>query len=169
MLAGADEVEVFALNFIHHRVHFGLAHDAFNDVAVDHERRDAIGKALIYHEIARICKDCGVQTCNVAHEVIEAVAGDAACGVHIDAVEALHNLGVIGNIKIGDDGLAEALDLNVCAVIRADGDGRIDDVRDGQHDLMDTLCVVLLKTLKLSEPVGLRLDLRLDLFSLLKL
>ena len=34
---------------------------------------------------------------------------------------------------------------------------------------MDTLCVVLLETLKLGEPVGLRLDLRLDLFSLLKL
>ena len=136
---------------------------------MDHERRDAVGEALVYHEVARIGENCGVQTCNVANEVIEAVAGDAACGVHINAVEALHNLGVIGNIEIGDDGLAEALDLNVCAVIRADGDGRIDDVRDGQHDLMDTFCVVLLKTLKLGEPVGLRLDLRLDLFSLIKL
>ena len=76
---------------------------------------------------------------------------------------------MIGNIEIGDDGLAEALDLNVCAVIRADGDGRIDDVRDGQHDLMDALCILLFETFELSEPVGLRLDLRLDLFGLLKL
>ena len=169
VLAGADEVEVFALNFVHHSVHFGLTHNALNNVATDHKRRDAVGKALVYHEVTRIGKDCRVQAGNVSHEIIEAVAGDAACGVHIDAVEALHYLGMIRNIKIGDHWLAKALDFNVCAVIRADGNGGIDDVRNGQHDLMDALCVVLLETFKLSEPVGLSLDLRLDLFSLLKL
>ncbi len=53
VLAGADEVEVFALYLVHHRVHLGEAHDALDDSAVYHERGDHIGEALVDHEVAR--------------------------------------------------------------------------------------------------------------------
>ena len=44
---------------------------------------------------------------------------------------------MVGDFKIRHDGLAEALDLDVAAVVRADGDGRVNDVRNHVHDLAD--------------------------------
>ena len=41
----------------------------------------------------------------------------------------------MGNLKIGYNGIAEALYLDIAAVVRADGNGRVDDVRDHVHDL----------------------------------
>ena len=149
MFARADEVEVFALDLVHHGVHVVLAHHALDHVAVDHERRNAEGEALVDHEVARVGEHGLVQARNVAEQVVEARAGDAARRVHINAVEALHDLRVVGDLKIGHLRLAEALDLNVAAVVRADGDARIDDVRDQQHDLVDLLLVLFLELFKL--------------------
>ena len=74
MLACADKVQVLALDLIHHCVHIRLAHNALNNIAVDHERGNAVGKALSYHKVAGICQNRGVKSCNIAHEVVEAVA-----------------------------------------------------------------------------------------------
>ena len=55
VLARADEIEVLALDFVHHRFHLREGHDALDDVAVHHERRDDIRKALLVdHEVARV-------------------------------------------------------------------------------------------------------------------
>ena len=62
-----------------------------------------------------------MQAGNVAQQVVEAVAGDAACGVKVDAVEALHDVHVVRDRVVGHNGLAEALDLDVMAVVGADG------------------------------------------------
>ena len=169
MLGCADEVEVFALNFVHHRIHIGLAHNALDDVAVYHKGRDAVDEALIYHKIASVGQNRGVQAGDIAHKVVEAVAGNAAGRVHIYAVEALHYLGVVGNIKIGDYRFAEALYLDVIAVVRADGNAGVDDIRDIQHNLVDTRSVLLLQRFKLSETVGICLDLSLYFLSLFEL
>ena len=169
MLARADEVEVFALDLVHHGVHVVLAHHALDHIAVDHERRNAEGEALVDHEVARVGEHALVQARNVAEQVVEARAGDAARRVHINAVEALHDLRVVGDLKIGHLRLAEALDLNVAAVVRADGDARIDDVRDEEHDLVDLLLVLFLELFKLGQAVSVLLDGRLDLLGFLKL
>jgi hypothetical protein len=42
--------------------------------------------------------------------------------------EGLHDLGVVGDLKVGHPGLAEALDLHVVGVVRADGHGGVDDI-----------------------------------------
>ena len=76
---------------------------------------------------------------------------------------------MVGNFKIGDLRLAETLDLDIAAVVRADGDARVDDVRDQQHDFVDALLVLLFKFLEFGEAVGVGLDGRLDLFGFLKL
>ncbi len=166
MLGGADQIQILALDLIHHRVHVGLAHDALDDVAVDHERRDAVDKALVDHEIARIGQHGRVQPRDVAHQIIKAVAGDAAGGVHVDAAEALHDLRVIGDRKIGHDGLAEALNLHVGAVVRADRHGGVDDVGDVQHQRADARGAVLLQLFQLLKPLGVGLHLGLDLLGL---
>ena len=54
VLARADEIEILALDFIHHRVHLGKAHNAGDDIASYHERRHTISEAAVDHEIARI-------------------------------------------------------------------------------------------------------------------
>ncbi len=169
MLGGTDEVEILTLNLVHHGIHIGLAHNALDNVAVDHERGDAVDKAFIYHKVACVGEDCTVQAGNVTHEVVEAVAGNAACGIHIYAVELFHDLSVIRNLIIGSYGLAEALDLNICAVIGADGNGGVNDVGDVHHEDADALRVLLLKLLKLCETVCICLDLSLDLLCLFKL
>ena len=102
----------------------------------------------------------GVQAGDVAHEIIKAVSGDAARRVHVHAVEALHDLGVIGDLKIGHRRLTEALNLHVCGIVRADGDGGVDDVRDVQHEMPDLLGVFPFQTLQLREALVIGLDFR---------
>ena len=130
MLAGADKIEVLALNLVHHGVHLGLGHDALHHVAVDHEGGNTEGEALVDHKVSRIGQHRFMEPGNIPHEVVEAVAGDPAGSVHVDAVEGLHDLGVVGDLKVGDHRLTEALDFHIAAVVRADGDGGINDIGD---------------------------------------
>ena len=162
VLGGADQVQVLPFDFVHHGVHIRLAHNAFHHVAMDHEGGDAVGEALIDHEVTGVGQHGGVEPGNIAHQVIEAVAGDPTGGIHIHAVEALHDLSVIGDLVIGHHRLAEALHLYVGAVIRANRDGGINDIGDGQHNVADLLGVLLLQLLQLCQPVSLGLDLGLD-------
>ena len=158
MLARADQIEVLALDLIHHGIHVVLAHHALDHVAVDHERRNAEREALVDHKVARVGEHRLVQTGNVAHEIIEARAGDAPGSVHIHAVEALHDLGVIGDLKRGKLRFAEAFDLDVGAVVRTDGNAGVNDVRNEQHDLVDLLLIFRLQLLAFGKPRIVRLD-----------
>lgn len=54
-----------------HGLHLSEAHNTVYDVAVDHERRYAVGKSSVDHEISCIRKDGRVEACNVAHQIIE--------------------------------------------------------------------------------------------------
>ena len=137
VLAGSDQVQILALDFVHHRLHLSEAHNAIYDVSVDHERRYAVGKSSVDHEVSCIRKDCRVETCDVAHQIIKSVSGNLSCCVQIDSVEGLHNVGVIRDFKIRYNRLAETLCFYVLAVIFSDRYGRIDDVRDDHHDLFD--------------------------------
>ena len=86
MFTRADKIKVFAFDLIHHRFHFRKAHNARYNVGTDHVGRNAVGEAAVDHEISCICQNCRVQTCDIAHQIIETVAGDIARGVEVDAV-----------------------------------------------------------------------------------
>ena len=158
VLAGADQVEVFALDLIHHGVHVGLAHNALHHVAVDHEGGDAVGEALVDHEVPAVGQHRLVEPCNVAQQIVETAAGHAACRVQINAVKPLHDVGVIGYLEIRGLGLAEALHLHVAAVVGADGHGVIDDLGDHQHDLVQGGFGLGLLGFQLGHAVGVRFD-----------
>ena len=130
---------------------------------MDHEGRDAVGEALVDHKVPAIGQHGLVEPCNIAHEIIESVAGYPAGGVHINAVEALHDLRVIGNVKFRGFGLAKALDLHIVGVVRADGNGGIDHLRDHHHDFGDLLGQAALHLLQLGQSVGVGLHLGLGL------
>ena len=72
---------------------------------------------------------------DIAAEIIETVARNASCRVKVNAVETLHNIGVIRNFKIGHNGLAVFCNLNILAVILADWHARIDNVGNNHHYL----------------------------------
>ncbi len=110
-----------------------------------------------------------MQARNVALQVIEAVSAGAARGIEIDAVQALHDVDVVRNLPFRHDRLAETLVFDVFAVVLADRNGRIDDLRNHEHALADFGGVFLLVLLQLRQLVLHFLDLRLDLLGLLAL
>ena len=157
MLAGADQVQVLTLDLVHHGVHVRLAHHALHHVAVDHKRRNAVGEALVDHKVTAIGCDGGVQPRDVAHQVIEAVAGYTGGSVHIHAVEALHDLRVVGDGEVRGLGLAEALHLYVAAVVRTDGHRLVDHLGDDQQQLVHGRLGVGLLLLQTGHALGVGL------------
>ena len=130
---------------------------------------DAVGEALADHEVTAVGQHRLVEPGDVAQQIVEAVAGDAAGGVQIDAVEGLHQVHMVGDGEIGHLGLTEALDLYVAGVVGAQRHGVVDDLGDHQHALVDLLLELLLLGLQLLEPVGVGGDLGLDGLGLLEL
>ena len=133
MLARADKIKILAFDFIHHGVHFGKAHNARYNIASYHKRRNAVSKASVNHKIPCVRDNGRMNSGNIAHEIIESVARNTSCGVKVNAVETLHNIGVVRNFKIGNNRLAVFCDLNILAVILADGDARVNDIGNDHH------------------------------------
>ena len=86
VLAGADQVQVLALDLVHHVLHLGKAHDAVDDAGADHERRDVIGESPVDHKISGVGQDGRLQSGDVAAQVVEAGAAGLSGAVQIDAV-----------------------------------------------------------------------------------
>ena len=166
MFGSADEIEVFPFDLIHHSFHIRLAHDAFHHFSVDHKRRNAVGKAFIDHEIPGISQNGRVQTGHIAHQIVKSVAGNAPCGIHIHSIELFHDLGVIGNLKIGHFRLSEALHFHSIAVIRPQRHGRIDHIRNLQHNRVNFIGQFSFHDFQSSQPVSICLYQRLNFFRL---
>ena len=49
MLTGTDQIQILALNLIHHGVHLSKGHNAGHHIAADHKRRHAVGKACLLY------------------------------------------------------------------------------------------------------------------------
>ncbi len=162
MLRGSDEVQVLALNLIHHGVHFGETHDTVDNCSADHKRRDYIRESLIDHEIARIGKNGGMESCDVAFQIIESVSGNSSRGIEIDTVKTLHNLCVIGNFKIRHERIAESLKLNILRIIFSDRDLIRDHLRNDHHVLVDNFLSLFLNLIQLLKPLCIGSDLLLD-------
>ena len=137
VFAGADQIQIFTLDLVHHVFHFRKAHHAVDHRAADHERRHIIGKAAVDHEIARVGQNRGMQARDIALQIIEAVAAGSARRVQIDTVQLFHDVHMIGHLEIRHDRLAKAFIFHVFGIILANRHGSIDDVRDHHHALFD--------------------------------
>ena len=169
VLARADQVQILALDLVHHVLHLGEAHDAVHHAAANHIRRNAIGEAAVDHEIARVRQDGRVQPRDVAHEIIEAVAAGLSGAVEIDAREFFHDFHMVRHRKIRHNRLAEALALDVLGIVPTDRNGRIDDVRDHEHALADLGLVFRFLRLERGHFIGHALDLLLCFLGLVAL
>ena len=137
VLGRTDQVEILALDLVHHVLHFREAHNALDHVGMDHVRRNEIRKTASDHEITRIGQHRGMQACHIAAEVVEAVAGGSAGCFLVDAGELLHDILVVRDLEIRYKRVAEALIFDIFGVVLTDRNGRVDDVRDDHHDLAD--------------------------------
>ena len=125
---------------------------------MDHEGWDAVGEALADHKVPAIGQHGLVHPGDVAQQIVKPAAGHAACSVHIDAVEPLHNIRVVGYLKAGGLCLAEALHLHIAAVVLADGHGGVNDLGDDQHDLVQCGLGMFFFCLQLGHALGAGLD-----------
>ncbi len=169
VFARADEIEVFALDLIHHALHLLEAHDARNDVGTDHEGRDAVGESLVDHEIARIGEHRGMEARDVADEIVEPLPRSAAGAVEIDAGKALEDIEMVRHLEIGHLGFQKALPLDVFGIVFADGGIVGDDVGDAHHDGFEARADLLALRLDLRKAGGVGVDLRLDGLRFLRL
>ena len=169
MLGSTDKVQIFAFNLIHHGVHLSKAHNAGNNVGSYHVRRYAVSESAVNHEVSCISQNRRVKSCDIAHQIIEAVACNASCAVEVDTIQALHYLAVIRDLKIRNYRLAVAGYFNVLAVVLAYRNRRINDVRNGHHDLLYLLGKLLFLLLKRFKLIGELLYLSLCLLSLVLL
>ena len=158
MLGGSDQIEVLSFNLVHHGIHVVLTHDAFHHIAVNHEGGDAVNEAFVDHEVTGIGQHGGVQTGDVPHEIVEAVSGGSSGGIHVDAVEALHNFRMIRNLIIRHNGLPEAFDLDVEAVVRSEGNGGVNDIRNEKHAPVDLIGILFFQLFQLCKALVIGLD-----------
>ena len=133
MLTCSDQVKILTFDLVHHSIHLRKAHNACNNVASDHERRYAVSKSPVDHEISCIGNYCGMKACDITHQIIESVTGNTSCAVKIDSIKILHDICMIRNFKIRNNRLTKFLNLYVLAVVFTDRYRRIDDVRDHHH------------------------------------
>ncbi len=90
-----------------------------------------------------------MKACDVALKVIKTVACYTSCGIEVNAVQALHNIGVIRDLEIGNNRFAETLIFHILRIILADRNRSVDNVRDDHHALADLLRKLGLLHLKL--------------------
>ena len=129
-----------------------------------HEGGYTVSEALVYHKIPGIGQNGAVKSRDVSGQVIEAVARDSACSVHVYSVERFHYLRVVGDLETGNGGLSESLYLDVAAVVRSDGDGSVYHIRDLQHNSADLFCQLGLLCLKAFKPFVYGDDIGFHLF-----
>ena len=137
VLGCTDQIQIFAFDLVHHVFHFLEAHDALDDFAMDHERRQEVCEAFIDHEVTGIGQDGGVQSGNITAQEVETVAGCVAGAVQINAVQAFHDINMVRNFPFRNNRITELLNFNVLGVIVADRNSRVNDVRDDHHAVLD--------------------------------
>ena len=135
MLTGSDQIQILALDLIHHGIHLSKTHNAGNNVTSDHEWRYTVGKSTIDHEISCIRDNCRVKSCNITHQIVETISSHSTCAVKIDSIKTLHDLCVIRDLKIRNNRLAVFSHFYIFRIIFTNRNTRINDIRNYHHDL----------------------------------
>ncbi len=73
----------------------------------------------------------------VSLEIIETVSAGPSGGIKIDAVKSFHDINVIRDLIIRNNGIAESFDLDILTVIFSYRDTVIDDLGNDHHAFAD--------------------------------
>ena len=93
-----------------------------------------------------------MQSCNVAAQIIKAIAAGLAGAVKIYTVEFFHNVNMVGHFVFRYHRFPKTLDLYIFAVITSNWHRRINDIWDHQHSFPDfsfKLCLQSFQILQL--------------------
>ena len=63
-----------------------------------------------------------MKPCNITHQIIKTISGNTTCRIHINTIQALHDLRVVRNLKIRYNRITEPLYFNICTVVRTNRD-----------------------------------------------
>ncbi len=164
MLGGPYQVQILALNLVHHGFHFCKAHDSIHHIAANHKRGNTIGKSLIDHKITGIAYHCGMNSRGFTHEIIEAVSAGTPCGILVQTTDTLYNIRVVGHLKIRLYRLSVFFYFYIFTVIPTDGNGRVDYIGNHHHNFCDPFLKLRFYRLQLCKPFGACRNLRLLCF-----
>ena len=63
-----------------------------------------------------------MKPCNITHQIIKTIAGNATCRIHINTIQAFHDLRMVRNLKIRDNRITKPLYFNIRTVVRTNRD-----------------------------------------------
>ena len=139
MLACSDQIQVFSFNLIHHGIHFGKTHNTGNYIAADHEWRNTVSKSAANHKVAGIRQHSRMKPCNISHQIVKAISRNSSSTLKIDSIKTFHDFCMVWNLEIWYHRLAKLLYFNIFAVVFSNWYGRINDIWNCHHDLLN-LC-----------------------------
>ena len=79
MFTGTNQIEILALDLVHHGIHFVKTHNSGYHIAADHKWRYTVCESAVDHKISRIGNHCGMKSCNVTHQIVKTVARYFSC------------------------------------------------------------------------------------------
>ena len=171
MLGSTDQVKIFSLDLIHHGIHLIKTHNTCYNIRTDHKWWNTIGKSTINHKVSCIRDDCGMNSCNISHQIIETISGNFSGCVKVNTIKTLHNICMIWNFEIRNYRLTELFNLYIAAVIFSNRNRWINDVWNCHHNLCNLFRQFLLLCLKFAKTccIGCNLCLNFLSFFLLSL
>ena len=137
MLTGSDQIQILPFNLIHHGIHFRKAHNSCHHIAADHKWGHTVGKASANHKIPCIRNNCRMKSCNISHQIIEAISGNLSGAVKVKPLEPFHNFRMIRNLKIRRHRFSILLHFHIFTVVFSNGNGRINNIGNNHHNFCD--------------------------------
>ncbi len=98
-----------------------------------------------------------MQTGDISHQIIKAIAAGFSGAVQIHTAEPFHNIHMVRNLKIRDLRLSKTFYLYIFAVVLADRNRVVNNIGNDQHpfaDLALQLCFLGLEFLQLGSNAG---------------
>ena len=156
MFRGSNQIQIFPFNLIHHGIHLCKTHNTIYYRTSDHKRRNTISKSSANHKISCIRNYCRMQSGNITHQIIEAIACYTSRCIHIDSMKFFHNFCMVGNFKIRYYRFTIFLYFHIFTIIFTNRNRWINNIRNNHHILLDLipkftfLCFQIRKTCSIS-------------------
>ena len=140
MFTRTNQIQIFTLDFVHHRIHFIKRHNTCYNIWTNHKRRHTIGKSAVNHKVSCIGNNCRMKSCNIAHQIIESISCNVTCRIQIQSIKWFHNLCMIWDFKIRNHRITKLLNFYIFSIIFTNWNTRVNDVWNYHHALIQFLC-----------------------------
>ena len=134
MLRSTNQIQILTFDFIHHGIHFIKTHNTGYNIAPNHKWWYTVCESTVNHEISCIRNNCRMYSCNVSHQIVEAISRNFSCCVQINTMETIHDIGMIWDFKIRNNRLTKFFNFYVTGIIFSNRNGWVYDVWNCHHN-----------------------------------